>query len=63
MASAEVEAVELRGDRVTVRTREPQRFFALISRLALEENLPIDQLTTLDGGADAVFGYLQQRSA
>ncbi len=63
VASPAVEAVELRGDRVTVRTREPQQLFALISRLALEENLPIDQLMTLDGGADAVFGYLQQRSA
>lgn len=63
MASEEVEAVELRGDRLTVRTREPQRFFALVNRLALEENLPIERLATLDESADAVFGYLQQRSA
>jgi ABC-2 type transport system ATP-binding protein len=63
VASDEVEAVELRGDRVTVRTREPQKFFALVNRLALEEQLPIDRLATLDESADAVFGYLQQRSA
>ncbi|MDZ4783971.1 MAG: ABC transporter ATP-binding protein [Planctomycetia bacterium] len=59
----EVEAVEMCGERLLVRTREPQKFFALVNRLAVDERLPIDQLTTLDGGADAVFGYLQQRSA
>jgi len=58
-----VEAVEMCGERLLVRTREPQKFFALVNRLAVDERLPIDQLTTLDGGADAVFGYLQQRSA
>jgi hypothetical protein len=63
VAAAEVEAVELHGDRVTVRTREPQRFFALVNRLAVDERLPIDRLATLDSNADAVFGYLQQRSA
>jgi ABC-2 type transport system ATP-binding protein len=63
VGATEVEAVEMRGERLLIRTREPQRFFALVNRLAVEELLPIDQLTTLDGGADAVFGYLQQRSA
>lgn len=63
VAAAEVEAVELHGDRVVVRTREPRRFFALINRLAAQERLPIDRLVTLDSSADAVFGYLQQRSA
>ena len=63
VAAAEVEAVELHGDSVTVRTREPQRFFALVNRLAVDERLPIDRLATLDSNADAVFGYLQQRSA
>jgi ABC-2 type transport system ATP-binding protein len=63
VTAEDVEAVELRGDRLTVRTREPQKFFALVNRLALEENLPIERLATLDDSADAVFGYLQQRSA
>jgi hypothetical protein len=63
VTSEVVEAVELRGERLTIRTRDPQTFFALVNRLALEENLPIERMATLDDSADAVFGYLQQRSA
>lgn len=63
VSSEVVEAVELRGERLTIRTRDPQTFFALVNRLALEENLPIERMATLDDSADAVFGYLQQRSA
>jgi ABC-2 type transport system ATP-binding protein len=56
----EVESVELRGDALTVRTRQPARFFATIGDLVLEQGIVINQMETLDAGADAVFNYLEQ---
>lgn len=56
----EVRAVELSEQGVVARTRHPQRFFSLVGRLAVEHDLDIERLQTLDAGADAVFGYLEQ---
>lgn len=59
----EVESVEMRGDALTVRTRQPARFFAAIGDLVLERGIVVRQMETLDAGADAVFNYLEQGSA
>jgi ABC-2 type transport system ATP-binding protein len=57
-----VESVELRSDALTVRTRQPLSFFATIGELVLEQGIEVEQLQTLDAGADAVFNYLEQGS-
>jgi ABC-2 type transport system ATP-binding protein len=56
----EVRGVELRSDSLIVRTRNPNRFFARFNDLVAQHSFDIDKMQTLDGGADAVFNYLQQ---
>jgi ABC-2 type transport system ATP-binding protein len=46
------------GGKLVVSARNPRRFFAEFTRLALEENFQIDHLETLDDSAHAVLGYL-----
>lgn len=60
VAEPEVRGVELRSDSVVVRTRNPQRFFSMVNTLIAQHNISVQKLQTLDGGADAVFNYLQQ---
>lgn len=56
----EVESVEMHGDALTIRTRQPARFFAAIGELVLERGIVVHHMETLDAGADAVFNYLEQ---
>jgi ABC-2 type transport system ATP-binding protein len=44
--------------RVLVRARNPQRFFADLTRLVLEEWFEVEHLETIDDSAGAVLGYL-----
>ncbi len=44
--------------RVLVRARNPQRFFADLTRLVLEEWFEVQRLETIDDSAGAVLGYL-----
>jgi ABC-2 type transport system ATP-binding protein len=60
--SPEVESVEMRGEALTVRTRQPARFFAAVGDLVLDQGITVHQMETLDAGADAVFNYLEQGS-
>lgn len=46
------------GDELTVRARNPQRFFGDLARLVLEEDYPVQHLQTLDDSTHAVLGYL-----
>lgn len=46
------------GDELTVRARNPQRFFGDLTRLVLEEDYPVQHLETLDDSTHAVLGYL-----
>ena len=59
---AAVLAVEVRDDVLTVRTRQPEEFFAHVNTLALDSELDVTRLETLDSGADAVFAYLEPRA-
>ncbi|MBL9125694.1 MAG: ABC transporter ATP-binding protein [Planctomycetaceae bacterium] len=59
----EVLSVELRGESLIVRTLSPGSFFGRCADLVLSEQFVVHRLQTLDTGADAVFGYLQQGSA
>lgn len=61
--SPDVESVELRGDTLTVRTRQPARFFAAMPELVLRHDVDVRHMETLDAGADAVFNYLEQGAA
>jgi ABC-2 type transport system ATP-binding protein len=56
----EVLSVDLRDDTLTVRTLSPASFFARCGDLVLDEQFVLHRMQTLDTGADAVFGYLQQ---
>jgi ABC-2 type transport system ATP-binding protein len=55
---ADVTAVELDGDGVVVRARNPQRFFRAFGRLVLDEGYDVRRLETLDDSTEAVLGYL-----
>jgi ABC-2 type transport system ATP-binding protein len=56
----DVQAIEIRGEMLLVRTRNAPRFFARVGELVLEHRIEVRHLETLDVGADAVFDYLQQ---
>lgn len=54
-----VDSVGLRGDILTVRTRNPNEFFSQVSDLVIKNTLELHKMQLLDTGADAVFGYLE----
>jgi ABC-2 type transport system ATP-binding protein len=56
---AEVRSVELRGETLIVRTRNPAQFFALLADLVHAHGIPIERFETIDADANAVFDYLQ----
>ena len=58
----DVHSVEVRQDTLIVRTRNPGQFFQRLGELVIEHQLTVRSLETLDAGADAVFGYLQQEA-
>jgi len=58
--AGDVRSIEIRGDTLTVRTAQPARFFANVSRLIVEHQFTVERLQTLDSGADAVFDYLER---
>jgi ABC-2 type transport system ATP-binding protein len=43
---------------VGLETREPERFYRLLHRLAIEENAALDEITSPDDNLEAVFHYL-----
>jgi ABC-2 type transport system ATP-binding protein len=59
----EVRSVEVQGETVLVRTRNPQRFFSWINELVVQEGLELRRMEMLDTGAEAVFSYLEAASA
>ena len=56
----DVQSVEVRDNAVTVRTRNPPRFFGQIGELVCQHGIELRRMQALDAGADAVFDYLQQ---
>jgi ABC-2 type transport system ATP-binding protein len=59
----EVCSVEVDDDTVRVRTRQPADFFAFVGQLVLAHAIEVQEMQTLDVGADAVFDYLEQGAA
>jgi ABC-2 type transport system ATP-binding protein len=62
LLAREPEVVEVRFEDGTlwVRTPEPDAFYAKLPRLALEADLPIEEIHSPDEGLEAVFRYLTQ---
>jgi ABC-2 type transport system ATP-binding protein len=58
LGMTDVEGIEMDGDGLTVRARNPRRFFSEFTRLVLEESLEIRRLETLDDSVQAILGYL-----
>ncbi len=56
----EVLSVEIRGDVLLARTRQPTQFLAHLGELAASGRVNVRQMQVLDAGADAVFDYLEQ---
>ncbi len=56
----DVQSVEVRDNAVTVRMRNPQRFFGQIGELVCQHGIELRSMQALDAGAEAVFDYLQQ---
>jgi ABC-2 type transport system ATP-binding protein len=59
-ANVDVRSVELQGDRLTVKTTQPARFFASVAQLVVEHRFTLERMQTLDSGAEAVFDYLER---
>ncbi|HWB12409.1 MAG TPA: ABC transporter ATP-binding protein [Pirellulales bacterium] len=59
-ASVEVRSVELQGDKLTVKTTQPTKFFASVAQLVAEHKFALERMQTLDSGAEAVFVYLER---
>lgn len=60
---SEVLGVELgAGGMVTVRARQPQRFYRAFGQLVLEENLDVTHLETTDCSTQAILEYVLQES-
>lgn len=55
--------IEVHGEALTLRTRNPAQFFAQLGELVTANQLPVERLETLDAGAEAVFGYLQRSAS
>lgn len=58
--SHQVRSVEVRDERLLVQTRRPVEFFAMLGDLVMRNSIEVRQMQTMDTGAEAVFGYLQQ---
>jgi hypothetical protein len=56
----DVQAIEIRADRLLARTHNSAQFFARIAELAAskDQDLEVQSMQMLDGGAEAVFDYL-----
>ncbi len=54
----DVVGIDRDGDSLLVRSRNPQRFFRRVTDLAIEDNLEIRHLETLDESTHDVLGYL-----
>jgi len=46
------------GTTIVVRARNPRRFFRLLTKMILEENVDVTHLEPLDDSAHAILGYL-----
>jgi ABC-type multidrug transport system ATPase subunit len=46
------------ASQVSLETREPERFYALLQRLVLDENAVIDEIASPDDNLESVFHYL-----
>ncbi|REK11475.1 MAG: ABC transporter ATP-binding protein [Planctomycetota bacterium] len=56
----DVLGVEMRDDKLVVKTRNQQQFFEQFGELVCEHGVDVRRIQSLDTGADAVFDYLQQ---
>jgi ABC-2 type transport system ATP-binding protein len=54
-----VAGVEVRPDRLLVRTGNAAELFAQLAAIALRDEIQIERFQTLDGGAEAVFDTLR----
>ena len=57
---SEVHSVEVAGNALTLRTRQPEQFFTRLNAVLAQQAIDIESLETLDAGADAVFSYLER---
>lgn len=58
MALEGVVGAQLSDDAVELEVRQPDRFYASLSSVALEQDLPIDGFSSPDNNMEAVFRYL-----
>jgi ABC-2 type transport system ATP-binding protein len=59
----DVSHVEIHGEALTLRTRNPAGFFARLGEIVVARRFAILRLETLDAGAEAVFGYLERSAS
>jgi ABC-2 type transport system ATP-binding protein len=62
-ANLDVRSVEMQGDRLTIKTTQPAKFFASVAQLVAEHKFAIERMQTLDSGAEAVFDYLERSAS
>lgn len=54
----DVAGLDVRGESLVVRARNPRRFFRLVGRLVLDEDFDLTRLEPLDDSAHAILGYV-----
>lgn len=54
----DVAGVDAAADTVVVRAKNPRRFFRMLTRLVIEEDVELTHLEPLDDSAHAILGYL-----
>jgi ABC-2 type transport system ATP-binding protein len=62
-ANLDVRSVEMQGDRLTIKTTQPAKFFASVAQLVVAHRFAIERMQTLDSGAEAVFDYLERSAS
>jgi hypothetical protein len=53
----------MQGDRLTIKTTQPAKFFASVAQLVVAHRFAIERMQTLDSGAEAVFDYLERSAS
>lgn len=48
-------------DYISIRTKQPDEFYQIIAKLAVESNLEISEMTSPDANLESVFSYLTRR--
>ncbi len=56
-----IELDHLTDDYMSIRTKKPDEFYQMITKIAIESNIAISEMTSPDANLESVFSYLTRR--